>query len=430
MLLIYSHISTIRLQYICKFIFDEILGTSYSITTHEQSFLQHDGNKLNYSLTNFENTFQIKPVNLLFEDDVKQQEISCFNYNNEPAFFKTNSQHFPFDIFAATFYLITRYEEYLPHTKDMYGRYAHENSAAFKNNFLQNPLINIWLQNFKSVLQNYFPDLKFAVKKFSYTATYDIDIAWAYKQKGFLRNIGGFLKKPSINRLTTLAGLNEDPFDCYDFLHDLHQKNKIKSIYFFLVAQQNGIYDKNILPDNVALQNLIKEHTKKYEIGLHPSWQSYNENTVLINEKNILEEIAQTPINISRQHYIKFDLPNTFQNLIAAKITDDYSMGYGSINGFRASVASSFYWFDLSKNIITKLRIHPFCFMDANSYYEQKQAADETLVEINNYLQAVKNVNGNFITIFHNSILGTDKSFAGWSNMYNNFIKNVTEIIT
>jgi hypothetical protein len=41
----------------------------------------------------------------------------------------------------------------------MYGRYAHENSLVFKENFLHLPLINIWLQNFKKELQKKFPSL-------------------------------------------------------------------------------------------------------------------------------------------------------------------------------------------------------------------------------------------------------------------------------
>ena len=67
-------------------------------------------------------------------------------------------------------------------------------------------------------------------------------------------------------------------------------------------------------------------------------------------------------------------------------MTDDYSMGYGSINGFRASVASSFYWYDLEKERQTNLRIHPFCFMDANSFYEQRQDPQQTFEELIHYL--------------------------------------------
>ena len=86
-------------------------------------------------------------MSLLFENKITEQSIECFEVNGNKAFFKTEGD-FPFDIFAASFYLFSRYEEYLPHQKDMYGRYAHENSLAFKESFLDQPLINIWLQTF------------------------------------------------------------------------------------------------------------------------------------------------------------------------------------------------------------------------------------------------------------------------------------------
>ena len=41
----------------------------------------------------------------------------------------------------------------------MYGRYAHENSLAFKEGFLNIPLVNIWIEDFKKALKKKFPTL-------------------------------------------------------------------------------------------------------------------------------------------------------------------------------------------------------------------------------------------------------------------------------
>jgi hypothetical protein len=102
-------------------------------------------------------------------------------------------------------------------------------------------------------------------------------------------------------------------------------------------------------------------------------------------------------------------------------------MGYGSINGFRASIASSFYWYDLKHEEQTQLLIHPFCFMDANAYYEQKLSAEEALQELMHYYQTIKTVNGKLITIWHNSFLGTDSEFEGWREVYQRFIETVAK---
>lgn len=100
-------------------------------------------------------------------------------------------------------------------------------------------------------------------------------------------------------------------------------------------------------------------------------------------------------------------------------------MGYGSINGFRASVASPFYWYDLEKEATTYLLLHPFCYMEANSFYEQRCTPQQALEEMLYYYHEVKKVNGTLITIWHNTFLGTDKKFNGWREVYAQFINEV-----
>ncbi len=422
MILIYSHSSPKRLQYICKFIFKEQLGIPYSLTIDAQGFSEHTGPRINYSNEVFEGfLFNILPAELLFETGIRQQNISCFKTNGIPAFYKKKASDYPFDIFAACFYLLSRYEEYLPHEKDMYGRYAHENSLAYKEGFLNQPLINIWMSDFAKRIKIFFPSIIFKLPEYKFLPTYDIDIAWSFKNKGLLRNLGGFIKRPSLTRLAVLAGIRQDPYNSYEFLNDLHKETRLEPIYFFLVAKSRSKYDKNISPLSSSMWQLIRQHAKRVDIGLHPSWKSNDNVTVLKKEKSILASVANVSINRSRQHYIKFSLPETFERLLEAGIENDYSMGYGSINGFRASVASSFNWYNLKKESPTRLIMHPFCYMDANSFYEENLGTEEAYKEMVHYMDMCKKYHGTLITIFHNNFLGTDKKFSGWREIYSRF---------
>ena len=428
MVLIYSHITSPRLQYICAFIFKELLGADFRITIDSEEFKNYEDTKINYSNTLIQNSkFTLQNNNLLFDQTIIPQQITCFEWNGTKAFFRVPESDFAFDIFAASFYLLSRYEEYLPHEKDMYGRYAHENSLAFKEELLNFPLVNIWVIEFAKALQQKFPSFKTQSEKFKIIPTYDIDIAYSFRHKGLLRNIGGFIKSPSAERIKVLAGAGRDPFDCYEWLHQLQQQHQLQPVYFFLVAEKNSHYDKNILPHKNAMWNLIKQHAKKYSIGLHPSWQSGDDTSLLKKEKIQLEAMGERVVTRSRQHFIRFNLPAGYEKLLEAGFADDYSMGYGSINGFRASVASPFYWYNLQKEEQTTLRIHPFCFMDANSYYEQKQSPQETMEELMHYFRVCKEANGTLTTIWHNNFLGTSNEFKGWRAVYENFIAQVLQ---
>ena len=161
-MIVYATDITPRLKYILDFISNEITVEQLLITDNKNEFSNAETAKINYSSTRItDNECWIKPHGLLAENKISEQMIACFEWNDSKAFFKIDGD-FPFDIFAASFYLLSRYEEYLPHEKDMYGRYAHENSLAFRAIFLNIPLVNQWLQVFKKILKQQFPS--FALK--------------------------------------------------------------------------------------------------------------------------------------------------------------------------------------------------------------------------------------------------------------------------
>ncbi len=432
-MLVYSPLIPARLRYVCGFIGKELTGTPFELTDNKEIFRETSGAKINYSPDPVgNNECWLRPHSLLFETGIKEQAVGVFEPDGHKAFFPVEGD-LSFDIFAAIFYLLSRYEEYLPHQKDAYGRYDHKNSLAFRENFLDKPLINDWLQAFKKKLIDKFPSFTPHHSPFTFLPTYDIDEAYAYKYKSWVRRAGasardllkGNWKEYSLRR-KVLANKAPDPFDSYDWLDDLHEGSGLYPRYFFLTAHKTGKYDKNILTGEAAWQALARKHADKYTIGIHPSWQSGDDPSLLKKEIAILGKTTGQAITSSRQHFIRFHLPVTFRQLTDAGIREDFSMGYGSINGFRASVASPFYWYDLERETTTDLLLYPFCYMEANSFFEQKFTSQQALDEMRRYYQEVKKVNGTFISIWHNTFLGTATLFSGWREIYEQFIKGVT----
>lgn len=432
-MLIYATQISPRLRYTVDFISREILLNPAVLTDQLRVFELFEGPKLNYSKSRItDQEFFLPPVDLLFQSSIEPQAISVVQWNGLKAIFPVSGGDLPFDIFAACFYLISRYEEYLPHETDAYGRFPHTASLAWKEGFLDEPLVNYWLQQWQEMLAAWFPNVLFRRKSFTFMPTYDIDMMYAYKGKGWLRSVGGWMKSlfkldfaGAGRRFRVLRGVEKDPYDAYEWLDALHLYCRSKPVFFFLVAQEQKGYDRNISTDVKAFQTLINYYAATYKVGLHPSWQSSvaESDKVLAEEKEWMEVIADLPITKSRQHYIKFSLPEGYERLYRCGIRQDFSMGYGSINGFRASVASSFYWFNLTRNEATDLLLYPFCFMDANAYYEQDLSPQQAYTRLMQYYAAVKKVRGCFITIWHNNFLGTDPQFKGWREVYEIFMK-------
>lgn len=430
---VYSHTVSARLHYVINFL-SHYYRQQIILLTDASAFAASAGAKINYSSENiFEGAVWVQPSGLLFEEGVKNKNPQCYRHADGYIAFFSSEGMMGFDLFSALFYLLTRYEEYLPHEADSYGRYAHQNSLAFKEGFLHQPLVNIWLEALRKLIETKW-EKRMHLPQFSFLPTYDIDMAWSYSHKGFLRNAGGLAKSVLVAdvsavkmRASVLAGFKPDPYNAYDWMDALHHRYGTEPAYFFHVGQRRNKYDKNIPTGNKAFRQLVKTTSKKYKVGLHPSWHSGDEHQYLEIEKDVLEKMVDKPIAASRQHYIRFSMPDTFRRLVHAGIKEDFSMGYPTINGFRASVAFPFYWYDLEKEEQSELLVHPFCFMDANSHFELHHTPQQALEEMLQFYEAVKKVSGVLCTLWHNTFLGTDPLFKGWREVYEIFIKKVTE---
>ncbi|HLP37879.1 polysaccharide deacetylase family protein [Lacibacter sp.] len=425
-MLVYTPHITPRISYIVQLL-NERWQIEVAVTDDETVFQQSNDVKIVYADERIdESSLFLQSTGLLLQHDIRKQHITCFDWNDSKAFFQTNDD-FGFDIFSAVFYLITRYEEYLEYEPDEYGRYAHWNSLAWKEGFLHQPIIDVWFMKLEAELKDHNSSLITHRSSFRFLPTYDIDIAWSYKHKGWVRSVAAAISHPSTitKRLRVFSGKEKDPFDSYDWLQQLHEQHGLQPIYFFLLAERNSEYDKNISPNKTGLLQLIRSTAAKSTVALHPSTQSTVNVSLLKKEKETLQSISRKETTATRNHYIQFHLPHSYRTLMENGFTDEYSMGYGTVNGFRASTSHSFLWYDLEKEEKTALRVHPFAYMEANSFYELHHSPEEALEEMKRLCSEVQKVNGTFITIFHNHMLGTDSMFKGWKEMYETFIAEV-----
>ena len=430
MILVYTHKITPRVRYTFKHIFTRTLLLNVDFTTKVEEFVAHNGPKLSYAKNALGNELFIKSNDLLFEQGVNDLEIKILKWDNIPCFFSTNLKStIPFDIFAASFYLISRYEEYLPHVKDVHGRYTAEQSIAFKQGFLEKPVIDIWAYKFLEILKERFPEYSYQKRSYNFISTIDIDNAFAYKYKSLIRSVGGFMNdlvKFKIfdvwNRFAVVFNIKNDPFDTFDKILRLKKEYKVKTIFFFLIGDYTT-FDTNVSASKNSFRLLIKEMVDYAIVGLHPSYFSMQNTSILKKEKERLESITNMPTKRSRQHYLRFNLPETYQNLIDLEIEEDYSMGYASNVGFRASTCTPFYFYDLDFEIQTPLKVFPFALMDTTLNDYMKLTPRQSLGRIRDLKNEVKAVNGTFITLFHNESLSNYLRWKGWKRLYDSMVK-------
>ncbi len=409
-----------------QLLLSRLLGLEINFTTSITEFENYVDPKFSYGVTVNDKYLFFASNGLLFESVIKARELRHFNFEGGLVFFPTLNKDSAllFDLFAAVFYMVSRFEEYLPHKRDHHQRFLAAGSDAYQQDYLHKPLVNIWSFKLKDIFLKWFPELKVTTPKYSFIPTIDVDAAYAYKNKGLTRAFGGIFKALQNRnydeirrRLRVLARIEHDPFDTFELQMQLQKKYNYRPIYFMLLADY-APNDKNIPYNNRYFQNLIRFLSDYADIGIHPSYASSTQPSLMVMETARLSKILKFEIERSRQHFLKLTLPDTYRNLINNDITHDYTMGYAEVAGFRASICTPFPFFDLDQDLATNLILHPFALMDGTLCEYMKLTPEQAIKTIFELIAEVKKVGGTFIPLWHNSTLNDEGEYKGWLDVY------------
>ena len=337
--------------------------------------------------------------------------------------FSNTEKEIPFDVFSASFYIISRYEEYLPHQTDLHGRYLPEQSILFQLESLESPLVDKWCLELAK-------HLKISVSRsYKFISTIDVDNAYAYKFKPLHIKIGGTLKalvnrntEDLKRRVATYFGGKSDPYDTYSLIENVHKQHKVEGIYFFLLSNRST-QDKNLSFTNKHLRALVSALQSENLTGIHPGYNSYLDKKITLEEKLRLESIIDEEVKHSRQHFLKFKFPDTPEILDSIGIKHDYSLAYASVLGFRAGTCTPFKFYNLREEKTTNLTLHSSPIMDAtlNNYLK---VTPETAVKLaHNIIKEVKEVKGELVTIWHNETLSDIREWKAWRPVFEEIIR-------
>ena len=407
-----------RLTYTLDFIFKE-RGLSYDLTNDHHFFANSSVPKLNYSNRTFDSIPQLLPASLIFDEQINVYGINSSIFENEECLAFNEI----IDPIASIFYVLSRMEEYTSSLEDIHGRFPASNSILNRFNWLDKAVCDRWAVAFLSFLSREgivsYSNEKHHVH---IVPTFDIDNTFAYKLKSGLRTslstIRDFLEQNNARikeRRLVLKGKMKDPYDTFDYILSIIKRGFSARI-FWLVGDYSK-YDKNITYKNLLHQQLIQKMAKSVTLGLHPSYKSNSYEYFLLNEKERLEAIIGQPIEHSRQHYLKMKIPVTYPSISTMGIQHDYSMGYAEACGFRAGTARPFHWFDLHKNSVSNLLVHPFVYMDGTLHEYLQLTPLEAQKIIQKLYDELQQFGGDLVCIWHNETIGNYGKWEGWNDV-------------
>ncbi len=432
MLLVYTHRVTPRLSYVFKHICTRILGIPVSFTTIIEEFIAHESLKMSYTKQPLGNEFFIRSHELLFEQGLSDLDIHVHDWEHTKCFFPTNEKsNLPYDIFAASFYLLSRYEEYLPHVKDDFGRYVGTESLAYRHEFLHQPVVDIWAYLFRDALKVAFEVYEFKERTYSVQPIIDVPMAYYYKDKGLLRTLGSTIKdlyrlrlRHFYKRYLVMAGFQRDPYDTFKWIITKQKQHHTKFNVFFLIGEYST-YDKNININKKHFMSLIKWVADYCKVGLKLSYFALEDPKIIKAEKQKMESVINYEVEMSRNSFSKLNIPDSYRNLIDLEIKRDFSMGYINLLGFRAGTCTPFQFYDLDYEVQTPLQVNTFHMFD--SALLKKASLLDKKEEMERLILEVKKVNGMFTPVFHNHSFSNEDRWKGYRELFSIVLDSTDE---
>ncbi|WP_419233765.1 polysaccharide deacetylase family protein [Aliarcobacter cryaerophilus] len=420
-------------KYILDIIFDEFLGLDFKVL--ESDDCQDWEMELeNGSKIIFEDHFFNKYLKGL--EYLKLENIPCtINYehkesnqfiveNNIPVIYgnsklETKDQKLKtiicgIDIFASCFFMLTRWEEYVNKNRDKHDRFPATESLAFKQSFLDRPVVNEYVEMLKNMMKKLDNTLVFKEKEFGFLLTHDVDSVAKYNNiKSCILELGAdILKRKSIilamkslmrQVKVKILKIKKDPFDTFDYLMDVSEKLNTKS-YFFFMGKGETKYDNHYKSSSKTVLKIVENiKSRGHEIGIHPSYNAYNDFEQLKKEKEELEQNLNTTITFGREHYLRFEVPTTWQIWEDNGMEWDSTCSYADKEGFRCGVCYEYSVFNILTRKKLKLKEKPLIVMETSLFTYQNLNDEKIISGVRKLLEKVIKYNGNFVFLWHNS---------------------------
>jgi hypothetical protein len=332
-----------------------------------------------------------------------------------------------YDILGLTYWMLSRLEEVGREDVDKHGRFPASKSHAYKHGYLERPIVDEWMRILGQVIECTWPGIVLKQHKFSMKVSHDVDIVSSYAFHDWPRLVRAIVSNVLLRRdlvvvanavsirLNTRLKLQAtDPANTFDWIMDISEEYELKSAFYFICGRTAPKKDASYNLDNPLIRNLMRHiHLRGHEIGLHPSYGSFQRPDFIAEEAKHLIDIAKAEgIGQNewggRMHYLRWKHPTTLRALDQAGMAYDSTLSYADRAGFRCGTCFEYPAFDPVASESLALRIRPLIAMEVTVMdymgLGRSQAALDKFLQLKD---ACRSVGGCFTLLWHNTSLTT-----------------------
>lgn len=329
------------------------------------------------------------------------------------------------DLIASSFFLLSRYEETIKtEQRDSYGRFPGTASLPYRAGFIDRPIVDEYGRLLRALMREAGIPISEPEPGFSKIwLTHDIDIPWEnFSLIGAIKRIMGRLKRGEGFTLYPLKNAfgypEDDPVYTFNKINSLDKPLKdavgdiVQDVYFVKSCKSSFVEDSFEYHNSPAFQRLTDTLTGAGALlGYHASFAAGNDPDLIDGELRALETAINRKVTFNRNHFLLSKEPEDFYSLINAGITDDYTMGYADVAGFRLGTSRAVRWIDPTSGQVTGLTLHNLTTMECSLFSEkymdlQLCSAQEYTAKL---IEEVRIHSGELALLWHNQSFAAGK---------------------
>jgi hypothetical protein len=338
-----------------------------------------------------------------------------------------------YDIPGLTYWMLTRKEEIGRTDLDNHQRFPATASHAFEHDYLERPIVDEWLNILGQVIRRVWPELELTQHSFEMKVSHDVDSPARYGFQSparLFRVIGGDLivrrdlrsafKGPWIWLNSRKQIHPSDPQNTFDWLMTQSEESGLTSAFYFICGRTEPTKDAIYDPEMPHIRKLMGEiHRRGHEIGLHPSYNTYNAPEEIEREANRLRKVcAEEGIEQQewggRMHFLRWDQAITQRAWANAGMSYDSTLSYADRPGFRCGTCFEYPAFDEVSDEQLSLRIRPLIAMDCTviaDRYLGLGSTEQAYEKFDELKSKCRQVGGVFTLLWHNSYFNCLQDF-------------------
>ncbi|MEA2042572.1 MAG: polysaccharide deacetylase family protein [Bacteroidota bacterium] len=408
-------------QYILSVLLDEFLGLTYTVefsSKPEYKFVLGNKKELIFKDRFFsfhpENGSYLKKENLpnrvtLAKNDYTAEEDIPILFGESGCWHTENGIVCEIDIFAGSFFMLSRWEEYVCSEKDKHNRFPENKHVVIQNRIEQRPIVNEYVVMLKNMLKALGCKQQFKSRNYSPVITHDIDFSQRFNTPlhFFKALVWSIIIKPGISApfkifkdYTAVLKGKPDPYNRYDFFMNISEKYRLKSLFYFIPAykgEEGATYDIRDTEIVKAIKQILR---RGHSVGVHGSYGGYNCPERFKSEQSRLAEIAGS-VKEGRQHFLRFSVPKSIRLWENAGLKYDSSFGFSRHMGFRAGVCFPYSLFDIKERRKSQVQERPLIAMDAAM--GRDKSSEKIIQNVKVLAKTVAKYKGDFVLLWHNN---------------------------